>query len=52
MSRCIALTLDELNRHPLPPIVEGDKNQHGRLLVIAGTFVVVWQLSHWLSLGT
>ena len=37
MSRCIALTLDELKRHPLPPIVEGDKNQHGRLLVIAGT---------------
>ena len=37
MSRCIALTLAELKRHPLPPIVEGDKNQHGRLLVIAGT---------------
>lgn len=37
MSRCIALTLAELKRHPLPPMVEGDKNAHGRLLVIAGT---------------
>jgi len=37
MSRCTVLTLDELKRHPLPPVVEGDKNAHGRLLVIAGT---------------
>ena len=27
----------ELKRHPLPPVEEGDKNSHGRLLVIAGT---------------
>lgn len=31
------LTRDELDRHPLPPVVEGDKNEHGRLLVIAGS---------------
>ena len=37
MSRCIALTRAELKRHPLPPVVEGDKNAHGKLLVIAGT---------------
>lgn len=37
MSRCKALTLDELRKHPLPPVVEGDKNAHGRLLVVAGT---------------
>lgn len=37
MSRCTPLTLAELKRHHLPPIVEGDKNAHGRLLVIAGT---------------
>ena len=37
MSRCTALTLAELRRHPLPPVVAGDKNAHGKLLVIAGT---------------
>ena len=37
MSRCLTLTLAELKRHPLPPVAEGDKNAHGRLLVIAGT---------------
>ena len=37
MSRCKALTRAELKRHPLPPVAEGDKNAHGRLLVIAGT---------------
>ena len=31
------LTPAELRRHPLPPVVEGDKYVHGRLLVIAGT---------------
>lgn len=31
------LTPAELRRHPLPPVVEGDKYAHGRLLVIAGT---------------
>jgi hydroxyethylthiazole kinase-like uncharacterized protein yjeF len=37
MSRCQALTRTELKRHPLPPITEGDKNSHGKLLIIAGT---------------
>lgn len=37
MSRCTALSRAELKRHPLPPVVEGDKNAHGKLLVIAGT---------------
>jgi len=32
-----ALTLKELLRHPLPPIEEGDKHDHGRLLVVAGS---------------
>lgn len=31
------LTPAELRRHPLPPVIEGDKYVHGRLLVIAGT---------------
>jgi hydroxyethylthiazole kinase-like uncharacterized protein yjeF len=37
MSRCAELTLDELKRHPLPPIEEADKNAHGKLLLIAGS---------------
>ncbi len=37
MSRCTALTLDELKRHPLPPVKEADKDAHGRLLLIAGS---------------
>ena len=37
MKRCRALDPDELHRHPLPTVVEGDKNSHGKLLVIAGT---------------
>ena len=37
MSRCIALTLAELKRHPLPPIKEADKDARGRLLVIGGS---------------
>jgi len=32
-----ALTPAELKRHPLPRIEEGDKDAHGRLLVIAGS---------------
>ncbi len=36
MSRCAALTADELKRHPLPPIEEADKDAHGRLLLVAG----------------
>jgi len=32
-----SLTAEELNRHPLPPIRDGDKHEHGRLLVVAGS---------------
>ena len=31
------LNLSELMRYPLPPIAEGDKDSHGKLLVVAGT---------------
>ena len=37
MSRPTALTREELQRHPLPPVVEADKDVHGRLLLIAGS---------------
>ena len=37
MNRCKALDLKEMVRHPLPPVEEGDKDSHGRLLVIAGS---------------
>ncbi|MCL6698489.1 NAD(P)H-hydrate dehydratase [Sphingomonas sp. NSE70-1] len=37
MSHCTPLDLDELRRHPLPPVEEEDKNSRGKLLVIAGT---------------
>lgn len=37
MSLCRPLDLAELRRHPLPSVVEGDKDSHGKLLVIAGT---------------
>lgn len=37
MSRCKPLNLAELQRQPLPPVEEGDKDSHGRLLVIAGS---------------
>lgn len=37
MSRCISLDHAELMRHSLPGIAEGDKDAHGRLLVIAGS---------------
>jgi hydroxyethylthiazole kinase-like uncharacterized protein yjeF len=37
MSKVRTLDLAELKRHPLPPISEGDKNSHGKLLVIGGT---------------
>jgi ADP-dependent NAD(P)H-hydrate dehydratase len=37
MSRCVALTLDELKRHPLPPVEAADKDAHGKLLLIAGS---------------
>ena len=32
-----ALTRAELDDFPLPPVVEADKNEHGRLLLIAGS---------------
>lgn len=32
-----SLTLDELRRHPLPPVAGGDKHDHGRLLLVAGS---------------
>lgn len=35
-----ALTQAELKRHPLPGIEEGDKDAHGKLLVIAGSRAV------------
>ena len=35
--RVTALTAGELRRHPLPPVEPGDKDSHGRLLVVAGT---------------
>jgi ADP-dependent NAD(P)H-hydrate dehydratase len=37
MNHCRSLDARELRRHPLPPVVEGDKNSRGKLLVIAGT---------------
>lgn len=37
MNHCRSLDARELRRHPLPQVVEGDKNSHGKLLVIAGT---------------
>lgn len=37
MSELTPLTIDELQRHPLPPVREGDKHDHGRILVIAGS---------------
>lgn len=37
MSGVTPLDLDELKRHPLPAVGEGDKHDHGRLLIIAGS---------------
>ena len=37
MTKFIALNAKELKRHPLPPIEQGDKDSHGRLLVVAGS---------------
>jgi hydroxyethylthiazole kinase-like uncharacterized protein yjeF len=31
------LNAAELKRHPLPPVEDGDKDSHGRLLIVAGT---------------
>lgn len=35
--RPVALTRAELDKHPLPPVVEADKDEHGKLLVVAGS---------------
>ena len=32
-----ALTKAELQKHPLPPVIEASKNERGRLLVVAGS---------------
>ena len=37
MSGCATLDLAELLRHPLPPVVEGGKNDRGQLLLVGGT---------------
>lgn len=37
MSNVTALDRAALERHPLPPVVDGDKNSKGRILVIAGS---------------
>lgn len=35
--RPVALTRQELDKHPLPPVVEADKDEHGKLLVVGGS---------------
>ena len=37
MSRARALNAAELKRHPLPPVDGGDKDDHGKILIIAGS---------------
>lgn len=37
MSRARALTVAELKRHPLPSVEGGDKDSHGKILIIAGS---------------
>ncbi len=37
MAKPTALTRGELDKHPLPPVVAGNKDEHGRLLVVAGS---------------
>jgi ADP-dependent NAD(P)H-hydrate dehydratase len=36
-ARPIAITRGELGKHSLPPVVESNKNERGRLLVVAGS---------------
>lgn len=36
-ARPVALTRAELDRQPLPPVIEANKDDHGRLLVVAGS---------------
>lgn len=40
MKRPRPLTVTELKRHPLPPVAGGDKDTHGKLLIIAGSRAV------------
>ena len=40
MIKVTALTAAELKRHPLPPLEDGGKEAHGRLLIIAGSRAV------------
>lgn len=37
MSKPRALNAAELKRHPLPPVAGGDKDDHGKILIIAGS---------------
>ncbi len=37
MAKPTALTRGELDKRPLPPVVAGNKDEHGRLLVVAGS---------------
>ena len=37
MSKPRALNAAELKRHPLPPVAGGDKDDHGKVLIIAGS---------------
>lgn len=34
---CTALDFEELQKHPLPPVIDGDKETKGRILVLAGS---------------
>ena len=36
MTRPERLSRTLLDKHPLPPIVDGDKDSHGQILIIAG----------------
>ena len=40
MKRPRALNAAELKRHPLPPVEGGDKDAHGKLLIVAGSRAV------------
>lgn len=37
MSGTVVLDRDALESHPLPPVGDGDKHSHGRLLIVAGS---------------
>lgn len=40
MTRVAPLTAAELKRHPLPVVESGDKDSHGRILIVAGSHAV------------